>query len=45
MISSVSPAVVTPLLLPERTYRVEDFAFLGVVRSAPVVLFTAADSP
>ncbi|MBB4912287.1 tripartite tricarboxylate transporter substrate-binding protein [Actinophytocola algeriensis] len=45
MISSVSPTVVTPLLLPERTYRVEDFSFLGVVRSAPVVLFTAADSP
>lgn len=45
MISSVSPAAVTPLLLPERPYRADDFTFVGVVRSAPVVLFTAADSP
>lgn len=45
MISSVGPTVVTPLLLPDRSYRVEDFSFLGVVSSAPVVLFTAAESP
>lgn len=46
MISSVSPTAVTPVLAPERTgYLLEDFLFVGVVRSAPVVLFTAADSP
>lgn len=46
MISSVGPTVVTPVLAPERAgYRLEDFLFVGVVRSAPVVLFTAADSP
>jgi len=46
MISSVSPTAVTPVLAPERVgYSFEDFLFVGVVRSAPVVLFTAADSP
>lgn len=45
MISSVSSTVVTPVLLPERPYYSEDLTFLGVVHSAPVVLFTAADSP
>ncbi|MFC4856848.1 tripartite tricarboxylate transporter substrate binding protein [Actinophytocola glycyrrhizae] len=45
MISSVGPSLVTPLLLPERDYGSDDFRFVGVVRSAPVVLFTAADSP
>lgn len=45
MISSVGPTAVTPLLLPERPYGYDDFDYLGAVRSAPVVLFTAADSP
>lgn len=42
MISSVGPTAVTPLLIPETPY---GFDYLGAVRSAPVVLFTAADSP
>jgi tripartite-type tricarboxylate transporter receptor subunit TctC len=45
MISSVGSTVVTPLLLPQQDYNFDDFRFLGVVHSAPVVLFTAADSP
>jgi tripartite-type tricarboxylate transporter receptor subunit TctC len=45
MISSVGSTVVTPLLFPEKDYGFDDFRFLGVVHSAPVVLFTAADSP
>jgi tripartite-type tricarboxylate transporter receptor subunit TctC len=45
MISSVGPTVVTPVLLPEKPYKTEDFTFLGTVHAAPVVLFTAADSP
>jgi tripartite-type tricarboxylate transporter receptor subunit TctC len=45
MISSVGPMAVTPVLPPERHYRYDDFDYLGAVRSAPVVLFTAEDSP
>jgi tripartite-type tricarboxylate transporter receptor subunit TctC len=45
MINSVGSLAVTPVLLPERPYHVDDFDYLGAVRSAPVVLFTAADSP
>lgn len=46
MISSVGPMAVTPLLLPEseRPYYVDDFDYLGAVRSAHVVLFTAEDA-
>jgi tripartite-type tricarboxylate transporter receptor subunit TctC len=44
MVSSAGPTVVTPYLLPERPYVLDEFGFLGVVRTAPVVLFTAADS-
>lgn len=45
MISSVGSMAVTPVLLPETPYGYDDFDYLGAVRSAPVVLFTAADSP
>jgi tripartite-type tricarboxylate transporter receptor subunit TctC len=45
MISSVGPMAVTPLLLSERPYGYDDFDYFGAVRSAPVVLFTAAGSP
>lgn len=45
MISSVGSTVVTPLLPPKKDYGYDDFRFLGVVHSAPVVLFTAANSP
>lgn len=44
MISSVGPMAVTPSLLPETPYLFDDFDYLGAVRSAPVILFTAADS-
>ncbi len=44
LVSTVNPAVVAPVLT-ETGYTISDFRFLGVPYSAPLILFTAGNSP
>ncbi|WP_459712046.1 tripartite tricarboxylate transporter substrate-binding protein [Actinophytocola sp. KF-1] len=45
LIASMGPTVVAPTVVPDPGYRTDDFLFVGLVHSAPMVLFTAGNGP
>lgn len=45
LLTPAGPPVVAPAVDPELGYKLEDFRFVGVPHSAPLVLFTAGNGP
>jgi tripartite-type tricarboxylate transporter receptor subunit TctC len=45
LVTPVGPPVVAPVVDPEVGYDLDDFYFAGVAHSAPLILFTAGNSP
>jgi tripartite-type tricarboxylate transporter receptor subunit TctC len=45
LVTSVGAAVVAPVVEPDVGYEFDDFRFVGVLHSAPLILFTAGNGP
>ena len=45
LVTPVGPPVVAPLVDPEVGYDLDDFYFVGVAHSAPLILFTVGNGP
>lgn len=45
LVAAVGPAVVAPAVAPDAGYGFEDFGFVGLLHSSPMVLFTGGTGP